>query len=99
MSPAGGGKSAPLRGAPRELGPDPHRAWATWGPLQTTRGTRGQIRTGPGPRGVLCIPHGGPGFLEHRRDSIAPPHLESDMIISAFQGTSWSDTGTDWREA
>lgn len=34
----------------------------------------------------FCTPHGGPGFLMHRRDSIALPRLESDMIRSAFQG-------------
>ena len=53
---------------------------------------------GPGHMG-FCTPHRGLGFLEHRRDSIALPHLESDMIRSAFQGTSWDDTGTDWMEA
>lgn len=53
---------------------------------------------GPGHMG-FCTPHGGPGFLEHRRDSIALPHLESDMIRSAFQETSWDDMGTDWMEA
>ena len=138
---------------------DPHRARGTWGPLYTTRESRDrsaqgsghmgssvyhtgtgdlsaqgpghvgsslhhmghtkQIHTGSGARGGLCTPHGGPGnrsahgpghmgfctphwglgFLEHRRDSIALPHLESDMIRSAFQGTSWDDTGTDWMEA
>ena len=38
--PAGGGQSAPPRGAPREPEPDPHRARAMWGPLHGGPGDR-----------------------------------------------------------
>ena len=65
ISPAGGGQSALLRGAPRERGPDLHRARATWGPLHTTRGP-GPDPHRPGARGVLCIPHGRAGTDPYR---------------------------------
>ena len=89
ISPAGGGQSALLRGAPRERGPDLHRARATWGPLHTTRGP-GTDPHRPGARGVLCIPHGGP------RDRFAQgsDHMGSSAYHTGDQGQICTGSGT-----